>query len=308
MVLRVRRFFDVRPGEGCRVLLSFLYVGRGRRLVPARQAHPQRPVPATVRSLRPGLRLRGRSRSSCRCSCPSTRVLPARFGLADVTVGTLRVLQRQRPAVLVRLPRSRRGGPTRLGGLVPAGVFYVWVNCFGVDCAGPGVDASPTRCSTPGRRSACSGSSARARRLAPIVRRTSGARPGPAGRRHRQPAAGPRRVDPRRRWHRRVCRGALAHERHRLAPDPAEACLLEQHPADRPVSVSAPSCSPRLPGRDLDPVDGVPAESGRQRTIRPARRRAHRVFRHLLLHHGDGDVRPSAAAERDRCCVGSGSR
>ena len=53
-----------------------------------------------------------------------TRVA-ARFGARTVTVATLLVLQPERPAVLV--PLQVLADSARL-----PGIFYVWVNCFGV--------------------------------------------------------------------------------------------------------------------------------------------------------------------------------
>ena len=184
MLARLRRFLDVRPGEGLPVLLSFLYIGGRRRLVPARQADPERPVSAAIRAVRAGLRLRRGARWCCRCSCRSTPRVAARFGARTGHHRHADVLQPQRPRVL-----GTRSGSTR-STLLPA-IFYVWVNCFGVIAP---VQAWSFANSLFDTR--------QAKRLFGLIgvrrlarrhrRRVPGARPGRAGRRRRQPAAGAR--------------------------------------------------------------------------------------------------------------------
>ena len=157
MVLRVRRFFDVRPGEGRRVLFSFLYVA-----VVVAAFLLARPIRnglflERVRALRPGLRLCGRAagpvavRADLRARCRPVR-------LADGDRRHAGVLQRQRRCCsgmrsAFHAARSRCAARR----LVLPGVFYVWVNCFGVIAPVQAWTLRQLRCSTHGRRGGCSG-------------------------------------------------------------------------------------------------------------------------------------------------------
>ena len=75
MLPRMRRFFDVRPAKGCRVLLSFLYIA-----VVVAAFLLARPIRNALFLSSTGLTRSStsmpRSRSRCRCSCRSTRGSP----------------------------------------------------------------------------------------------------------------------------------------------------------------------------------------------------------------------------------------
>ena len=73
VVAALRRFFDVRPGEGRAVVITFLYVALAVAVVPARQANPQRPVPGRSTAPTSWSTSTSRCRSRCRWRCRSTR-------------------------------------------------------------------------------------------------------------------------------------------------------------------------------------------------------------------------------------------
>ena len=122
---RLRRFFDIRPGEGLPVLLTFLYIAvvvasfllakpiRNGLFLRQYGAYALVYVYAAVPLV--AVALRAGSTRGCRGA-----VRPAAGHRRDAAL-----LQPQRPAVLVRVPVPCRSA------LLPA-VFYVWVNCFGV--------------------------------------------------------------------------------------------------------------------------------------------------------------------------------
>src|SRR5918992_4630348 len=123
MIPRLRRFLDVRPGEGLPVLLSFLYIATVvaafllakpiRNSLFLRQYGPYAivyvyvAVPLVLSLFVPAY----------------TRVA-ARFGSRTVTVGTLIFFS----ANVILFWIAFRFAPFRL----LSGVFYVWVNCFAV--------------------------------------------------------------------------------------------------------------------------------------------------------------------------------
>jgi ATP:ADP antiporter, AAA family len=132
MLPRIRRFFDVRSGEGLRVLLSFLYVAvvvaafllakpiRNslflRQYGPYSLVYVYAAVPLALTLF-----------------VPIYTRIAARLGSRVVTVGTLvffsfNVLLFWYGFRALTGARAERGS---LGWLLP-GVFYVWVNCFGV--------------------------------------------------------------------------------------------------------------------------------------------------------------------------------
>jgi AAA family ATP:ADP antiporter len=123
MVARLRRFFDVRPGEGLPVLLTFLYIASVvasfllakpirnalflREYGPYALVYVYAAVPVVL-----WLFLEAYSR------------VTARFGSRTVTVGTLLFFSANVLAFWYAFRFHRFE-------LLP-GVFYVWVNCFGV--------------------------------------------------------------------------------------------------------------------------------------------------------------------------------
>jgi AAA family ATP:ADP antiporter len=132
MVSRIRRFLDVRPGEGLRVLISFLYVAvvvaafllakpiRNSLFLelygPYALVYVYAAVPLALSLF-----------------VPIYARIVARLGSRVVTVGTLVFFSAN---VLVfwygfRAQAAGRPDPGTLGWLLP-GIFYVWVNCFGV--------------------------------------------------------------------------------------------------------------------------------------------------------------------------------
>jgi len=132
MVLRLRRFFDVRPGEGLRVLFSFLYVA----VVAA--------AFVLAKPLRNGLFLNRYGAYALvyvfaavpavlSIFVPLYARVTAKFGTRAVAVATLVFFSLN---VVVFWYAFRRyahvtAEPWSLGWLLP-GLFYVWVNCFGV--------------------------------------------------------------------------------------------------------------------------------------------------------------------------------
>jgi AAA family ATP:ADP antiporter len=134
MFLRLRRFFDVRAGEGLPLLLAFLYIAvvvasfllakpiRNslflRQYGPYALVYVYAAVPLALTLFVPAY----------------TRVA-ARFGSRAVTVWTLLFFSANVVMfwIAFRLYAGAGGGHVRgsLAWLLP-GVFYVWVNCFGI--------------------------------------------------------------------------------------------------------------------------------------------------------------------------------
>jgi AAA family ATP:ADP antiporter len=123
MVARLRRFFDIRPGEGLPVLLSFTYIG----VVIASYV--------LARAIRNGLFIQAYgpyalvyvaavSPVVLSLFVPAYALLAARLGARRVTTGTLLFFSLN---VLVLWYAFGRDPTPRL-----TAVFYVWVNCFGV--------------------------------------------------------------------------------------------------------------------------------------------------------------------------------
>ena len=132
MVPRLRRFFDVRAGEGLRVLLSFLYIA----VVVA--------AFLLAKPIRNGLFLQqygpyalvyvyAAVPLALSLFVPVYSRVAARFGSRAVTVATLVFFSLNVVAVLVCVPALPEADaqPGTAAWLLP-GVFYVWVNCFGV--------------------------------------------------------------------------------------------------------------------------------------------------------------------------------
>jgi AAA family ATP:ADP antiporter len=123
MFARVRRFLDIRPGEGLPVLLTFFYIA----LVVA--------AFVLAKTIRTGMVLRDYGPYALvylyaaapvvlSVFVPLYTRVAARFGSRAVTVGTLLFLS----ANAVAFWYAARAGRFEL---LPA-VFFVWVNCFGV--------------------------------------------------------------------------------------------------------------------------------------------------------------------------------
>lgn len=132
MVARLRRFFDVRPGEGLRVLLSFLYIAvvaaayllakpiRNSLFLDQYGAYPLVYVYAAVPLV-------------LSLFVPVYARVAARFGSRAVTVGSLVFFSTH--VVLFwyafRFHANAIAVQGSVAWLLPA-AFYVWVNCFGV--------------------------------------------------------------------------------------------------------------------------------------------------------------------------------
>jgi AAA family ATP:ADP antiporter len=123
MVARLRRFFDIRPGEGLPVLLSFTYIG----VVIAAYV--------LARAIRNGIFIEAygpyalvyvaaASPLVLSLFVPAYTILAARIGSRRVTTATLVFFCLN---VLVLWYAFRQQPTPRL-----TAVFYVWVNCFGV--------------------------------------------------------------------------------------------------------------------------------------------------------------------------------
>src|SRR3954447_1204274 len=123
MVARLRRFFDIRPGEGLPVLLSFTYIG----VVIAAYV--------LARAVRNGLFIQAygpyalvyvtaASPVVLSLFVPAYTTLAARLGARRMTVATLLFFSLN---VLLLWFAFRHDPTPRL-----TAVFYVWVNCFGV--------------------------------------------------------------------------------------------------------------------------------------------------------------------------------
>ena len=240
MLPRIRRFFDVRPGEGMRVLLSFLYVA-----VVVAAFLLARPIRNSLFLEQYGpyalVYVYAAVPLVLSLFVPVYTRIAARLGSRVMTVGTL-VFFSSNALLFWHGFRAHPGAGTKPGSvrLPPAGHVLRVGELLRCDRAGPGVDVrqhpfrhpagtSPVR---TGRR----GSVTRCRH-----RRTAGARPRAARRRDGQPDAGSRGADPCRRRHRGVCRSAVAPGRADDAPDATETSILGQHRPDRPFSVSAPA-------------------------------------------------------------------
>jgi AAA family ATP:ADP antiporter len=132
MVLRLRRFFDIRPGEGLRVLFSFLYVA----VVAA--------AFVLAKPLRNGLFLHRYGAYALVYVFAAVPIVlsvfvplyaraTARFGSRASAVATLIFFALN--VILFWIAFHRYAGttpePWSIGWLLPA-LFYVWVNCFGV--------------------------------------------------------------------------------------------------------------------------------------------------------------------------------
>ncbi len=123
MVARLRRFFDIRPGEGLPVLLSFTYIG----VVIAAYV--------LAKAIRNGLFIQAYGPYALRyvvaaspvvlsLFVPAYAMLTARLGARRMTIGTLLFFSLN---VLLLWYAFSRHPTARL-----TAVFYVWVNCFGV--------------------------------------------------------------------------------------------------------------------------------------------------------------------------------
>lgn len=132
MVLRLRRFFDVRPGEGLRVLFSFLYVA----VVAA--------AFVLAKPLRNGLFLHRYGAYALvyvfaavplvlSIFVPLYARVTARFGSRPVAVATLVFFSLNVVLFWYAFRVYAEISPERwaIGWMLPA-LFYVWVNCFGV--------------------------------------------------------------------------------------------------------------------------------------------------------------------------------
>ena len=132
MLLRIRRFFDVRPGEGLRVLLSFLYVA-----VVVAAFLLAKPVRNSLFLEQYGpyalVYVYAAVPLALSLFVPVYNRIASRLGTRVVTVGTLVFFSTN---VLLfwygfRAEPGARAVPGSIGWLLP-GIFYVWVNCFGV--------------------------------------------------------------------------------------------------------------------------------------------------------------------------------
>jgi ATP:ADP antiporter, AAA family len=132
MVARLRRFFDVRSGEGLRALLSFLYIA----IVAA--------AFLLARPIRNGLFLQQYGAYALVYAYASVSVVlsifvfiyarvTARFGVRSVTVATLIFFSLNVILFwyIFAFHAEAVGRPGSAAWFLP-GVFYVWVNCFGV--------------------------------------------------------------------------------------------------------------------------------------------------------------------------------
>jgi AAA family ATP:ADP antiporter len=132
MLSRIRRFFDVRPGEGLRVLISFLYVA-----VVVAAFLLAKPIRNSLFLEQYGpyalVYVYAAVPLALSLFVPIYARIAARLGSRVVTVGTLVFFSTN---VLLlwygfHAQTADRPEPGSLGWLLP-GIFYVWVNCFGV--------------------------------------------------------------------------------------------------------------------------------------------------------------------------------
>src|SRR3954469_17475005 len=130
MLPRIGRFFDVRPGEGMRVLLSFLYVA-----VVVAAFLLARPIRNSLFLKQYGpyalVYVYAAVPLALSLFVPVYTRIAARLGSRIVTVGTLIFFSAN--ALLFwygfRAMPASAARPGTLGWLLP-GIFYVWVNCF----------------------------------------------------------------------------------------------------------------------------------------------------------------------------------
>ena len=131
MLPRIRRFFDVRPGEGMRVLLSFLYVA-----VVVAAFLLARPIRNSLFLEQYGpyalVYVYAAVPLVLSLFVPVYTRIAARLGSRVMTVGTL-VFFSSNALLFWHGFRAHPGAgakPGSFGFLLP-GIFYVWVNCFG---------------------------------------------------------------------------------------------------------------------------------------------------------------------------------
>ena len=133
MVARLRRFFDVRPGEGLRVLLSFLYIA-----VVAAAFLLAKPIRNSL-----FLQQYGAYALVYVYAAVPVRAVAVRAGLRAGRRTVRRSRRHRRHAGVLQPSTSSCSGTPfafhagavagrgSVAWLLP-GVFYVWVNCFGV--------------------------------------------------------------------------------------------------------------------------------------------------------------------------------
>ena len=131
MLPRIRRFFDVRPGEGMRVLLSFLYVA-----VVVAAFLLARPIRNSLFLEQYGpyalVYVYAAVPLVLSLFVPVYTRIAARLGSRVMTVGTL-VFFSSNALLFWHGFRAHPGAGTKPGsfGFLLPGMFYVWVNCFG---------------------------------------------------------------------------------------------------------------------------------------------------------------------------------
>src|SRR4051794_3921037 len=131
MLPRIRRFFDVRPGEGMRVLLSFLYVA-----VVVAAFLLARPIRNSLFLEQYGpyalVYVYAAVPLVLSLFVPVYARVAARLGSQVVTVGTL-VFFSSNVLLFWYAFHAHPGAGTKPGtiGFLLPGMFYVWVNCFG---------------------------------------------------------------------------------------------------------------------------------------------------------------------------------
>src|SRR5262245_42776266 len=303
MFARVRRYFDVRSGEGRRVLFSFLHVA-----VVAASFLLARPI-------RNGLFLQHYGAYALvyvyaavpvvlSLFVPIYARVSARFGSRRVTVATLIFFSSN--VVLFWYAFRFHADAIAVKGSVawylPA-AFYVWVlrtgNLLRRDCPGAGVDVRQ-----PDVRHAAGAAivrSDRCRCLARIDwRRTARGSARRGYRRHRQHDARPRRAHPRGGGHRLDRDGADPRRRTSPARESPETFRAQQPAANCRNAVPAADGGAGVSGGDHDPVDGVSAERGGRPEIRRRCRRLNEILWNLQLLARRGELRAAAAPGRAR--------
>jgi ATP:ADP antiporter, AAA family len=132
MLPRIRRFFDVRSGEGLRVLLSFLYVA-----VVVAAFLLAKPIRNSLFLEQYGpyslVYVYAAVPLALSLFVPVYTRIAMRLGSRVVTVGTLVFFSANALIFWYGFRTQARveSAPGTLGWLLP-GIFYVWVNCFGV--------------------------------------------------------------------------------------------------------------------------------------------------------------------------------
>ena len=292
MLLRLRRFLDLRPGEGLPVLLSFLYVG-----VVAASFLLARPIRNSLflRQYGPYALVYVYAAVPLVLSVfvPIYTRITVRFGSRAVTVATLVFFSSNVLLFWYVQPRphlDHAGRVLRLGQL------------FRRDRAGAGLELRQFALRHPPGQAALRAD--RRRRVARgDRRRLRGALPGAPRRRHGQHDDRPRRAHPDRRRDRHVRESSPPPARPHRPVAPGEAPVPGEPESDPGQPLSPVDGGDGVSHRDRHAVDGVPVELCGERLLQGERRRADAILRDVQPDRRLGRVPAATARDRPRAAA-----